>query len=69
MPWVCSFQAMLRRSRCFWAKPHIREHDEQGTWQNLVAGLRSEESDEFAKFHWMEPAHFDYIVTKIDLQQ
>ena len=49
MPWLCSFQAMLRRSRWFWAKPHICKHDEQRLCENLIAGLRSEESDEFKK--------------------
>ena len=43
-----------------WAKPHIREHDEQGANQNLIAGLRRKESDEIATFH------FVYILRKID---
>ena len=46
--------------------PNICKHDEQGAYQNLIAGLLSEESDEFAKFHWIEPGHFDYILRKID---
>ncbi len=47
-----------------WAKPHMREQNEQWAKQILFAGLRGEESDEFARFRRMETAHFDYILEK-----
>ena len=69
---IAAFAVMLirkkrnkRRRPRRWVLPHIKTHEEQGCWANLVRELRSSDVATFANFSRLYPELFDKILKLI----